>query len=375
MIVKKYTHDAIVFNYFFAQKKDRNSFNRGSRIFYEGERLYSYGYHFELAVKCQNYGYVLNGDTYSSTTSHHQWLTRDIANKHKKQTSNQSMHHCIIPFSSLQGAGIKPEGVVILDVTEDTYTSSTRKNPKTGEIEQYQIHHLGASLIRVGTKRYLSSIDASATRGGAYFLVELKSCRVNTVEDAFRDLAGNLTDDQYEKYQQGIILRQGEYFLEPCTVKTRQLKKKAKKTAVKVSGVLDVKVKNRHSKRCVNEVIRRENMGYGGCHREQIQVIRRKGVPYYVLLERDYAGMQIPKDSFIKDGHLVTRESLVHQFDLSNGVGNLHVARDAIKTSGGIFIRGTLRHNQHRMIKMRNIWHRVIKNTAIDSWSSSGNVD
>ena len=208
---------------------------------------------------------------------------------------------------------------------------------------------------------------------GAKF--EIKENEVDLIEDAFRDLAGNLTDDQYEKYQQGIILRQGEYFLEPCTVTTRHLKKKARKTPVKVPGVLDVKVKSRHSKRCVNEVIRRENMGYGGCRREQIQVIRRKGVPYYVLLERDHAGMQIPKDCFVKDGHLVTRESLVYQFDLSNGVGNPHVARDAIKISGGIFIRGTLRHNQHRMIKMRNVWHRVIKNTAIGSWSSSGNVD
>ncbi len=375
MIIKKHTHDAIVFNYFFAQKKERNSFHRGSRIFYEKERLYSYGYHFDLAVKCQKHGYVLNGDTYSNTTSHHQWLTRDIANKHKKQTANQSTHHCIIPFSSLHGAGIKPEDVVILDVTEDTYTSSTRKNPKTGEIEQYQIHHLGASLIRIGTKRYLSSIDASAAGSGAYFLVELKSRRVNTVEDAFRDLAGTLTDEQYEKYQQGIILRQGEYFLDPSEVTTRHLRKKAKKTPVKVQGVLDVKVKNRHSKRCVNEVIRRENMDYGSCHREQIRVIRRKGVPYYVLLEHDHVGIQLPKDSFIKDGHLVTRESLVHQFDLSNGMGNPHVARDAIKTSGRIYIRGTLRHNQHRMIRMQNLWHRVIKNTAIDSWTSSGNVD
>jgi len=378
MIIKKHTHDAIVFNYFFAQKKERNSFNRGSRIFFEGERLYSYGYHFELAVKCQNYGYVLNGDTYSSTTSHHQWLTREVADKHKKQGSNQSMHHCIIPFSSLQGAGIKPEDVVILDVTEDTYTSSTRKNPKTGEIEQYQIHHLGASLIRVGTKRYLSSIDTSATRGGAYFLVKLKSCRVNTVEDAFRDLAGNLTDDQYQKYLDGKILRQGEYFFEPHPeLKLKDLRQKAKKLLVRVKGIQDVKVKTSKVKQSVCAATRAYlgSDGVRGFSHENVRVIRSKKVPYYILFDPYYNGSKVLANVVVDDNKLFTREELVHQYDLSHGVGNAHVAREAMQTSDGLFVIGTIRHSDHKMTRLQEIFHRVYKNTAVGSWSSSGNVD
>ena len=411
MIIRKHTHYAIVFNYFFAKNDERTRYCNANNVFYEGTILYSYGRHFALAVKSKN-GYILNGDRYSNTTSGHQSLTRTIADLHwfakshmtggnirnpeglrsmelrhsteKKNCSicsklskgHKPVHHAIIPFSALQGAGVNAEDIVIIDVTEDTLETVKRKNPKTGEIEEYHIHHLGASLFRVGTRRFFSSIDTGARGWGSFYLVELKSRRINTVDDAYRDLAGNLDDKQYSEYQLGRIKRQGEYFLIPQPgLTTRELKKKAKKMPVKLKGVLDVKVKTSHSKRIVNNVIHRENMGYGGCSREQIQVIRKEGVPYYVLLERDHAGMQIPKDSFIKDGHLVTRESLVHQFDLSNGVGNPHVARDAIKTSGGIFIRKTLRHNQHRMIRMCNIWHRVIKNTAIDSWSSSGNVD
>ena len=116
-------------------------------------------------------------------------------------------------------------------------------------------------------------------------------------------------------------------------------------------------------------------MGFGGCSREQIQVIRRKNIPYYVLIDHDYIGMEIPNDALVKDGNLVTMETLLHRYDLSCGVGNAHVARDAILTSDGLFIRGTLRHRQHRMIRMKNIWHRVIRNTASGSWSASGNVD
>ena len=155
----------------------------------------------------------------------------------------------------------------------------------------------------------------------------------------------------------------------------RELKRKAKKLPVKVKGVLDVKVKTSQAKQSINQVIQRERMGLGGCRREQIQGIRRKGVPYYVLTDRDNIGMEIPRSAVVRNGHLVNLESLVHQYDLSNGSGNAHIARDAIKTSDGLFIRGTLRHNQHRMIRMRNIWHRVIKNTAVNSWSATGNVD
>ncbi len=375
MITRQYTHSAVVFNYFFANEEERNKYNKGGHIFYEGDLLYSYGHHFILAVKCRNNGYILNGDSYSNSTTNHQWVARDVADRHRRETTGKPTHHCVIPFSSLHGAGIPPEDAMILDVSDDTYETINRKNPKTGEMEQYQIHHLGASLIRIGSKRFLSSIDNGANRGGSYYLVLLKSRQINTIEDAFRNLAGNLSDDEYKKYQAGEILRQGEFFLEPCKISTRELKRKAKKIPVKIKGVRDIKVKTAQSKQSVNRVIKRERIGMGGCRREQIQVIRRKGVPYYVLVDRDHIGMEIPRAAIVKNGHLVNLEALVHQYDLSNGVGNAHVARDAIKTSDGLFIRGTLRHNQHRMIRMRNIWHKVIQNTAVGSWSATGNVD
>jgi len=375
MMIKGHTHSAVVYNYFFAKGAERRSYRRGSKVFYEGDVLYSFGTHFELAVKCRNNGYVLNGDRYSSTTSGHQSLTRSVAERHKQETTNRVTHHCIIPFSALQAAEVKPEDVFILDVTEDTWETVKRKNPKTGEMEEHQIHHLGASLVRVGTKRYLSSIDNSSRRY-MFYLVELKSRRVNTVEDAFRDLAGSLSDEQYERYLLGEIKRQGEYFLEPRSeLITRELKKKAKKTRVKLEGILDVKVKTPHSKRVVKEVIRRENMGYGGIGREQIQVMRQRGVPYYVLLDRGHAGLIIPKGAIIRGNSMYVGNALVKQFDLSHGIGNPHVARDAIQTPDGLFVQGTLRHTEHRMIRMNNTWHRVYKNTARGSWSASGNVD
>lgn len=374
MIIKEYTNYAIVFNYFFAKGKERTRFFTGGNIYYEKDVLYSYGRHFPLAVRCKN-GYILNGDRYSNTTSGHQSLTRSLAENHNQETSNRKTHHCIIPFSALQAAGIKIEAATIVDVTDDTYETMQRRNHKTGEMEEYKVHHLGASLIRSGTRRYLSSIDNSSRRH-SFYLVELRSRRVKSVQDGFRDLAANLDDEQYRRYLLGEIKRQGEYFLEPQPeLNTKKLKKQAKKIKTQLRGILKVRVKTPQLKTKINDLIRREAMGYGGITKEQVRVIRHGGLPYYVILTWNHTSLKIPKEAFIENNSIVVQGDLVKHFDLNNGDGNYHLARDTIQTADGLYIRGTLRHPEHRMIKMGNIWHRVYKNTAVNSWSADGNVD
>lgn len=295
MIRREYSHDGVIFNYFNAVDSERKNFNKGSNVFYEENVLYSYSYHFALALRCRN-GYVLNGDSYSISTSHHQSITRRHAQRKK---------HCIIPFSALQNAGIKPEHIIIVNVTEDSYETWTRKNPDTGETEEYRVHHLGASLIKHKNKLFLSSIDATS-KNHQFFLVELRSKTLSNVDEAYRDLAGNLSDEQYQMYLSGQIKRQGEYFLEPCPeISTAHLK-------------------------------------------QQIKTI--------------YNGSEEPGN-------------ILRCFDLSGGDGHPHHARDAIISKQDIYIRGTLRHREHKMISMGPIWHKVYENTAKHSWSADGNVD
>ena len=186
-----------------------------------------------------------------------------------------------------------------------------------------------------------------------FYLVELKSRRVNTVEDAFRNLAASLTDKQYQKYQLGNIQRQGEYFLEAHPeISTRDLKKQAKGMPVKIKEVLEVTVKTSYRKRVVNDLIRRENMGYDGITREQVKVMRQNGIPYYVIFNRDHIDLDIPKDAIIRENHLVTYKPMVNQYDLSQGVGNPHIARVAIRTVDSLSVRETVRHSEHKMVRM-----------------------
>jgi hypothetical protein len=284
------SQDVVVSNYF--NSGDRNHYNKASHLYFEDDTLYSYGSHFILAQKAKN-GYILNGDKYSITTSSHQNLTRSKAPKYSP----------IIPFTALEN--IFKNGwlsidelsqIEIIDVTGDTYTEVTRYD-KEGNPYKAQEHHLGASLIRYKGKYYLSSIDPGS-KDYSYFLCELKG-KPASVEAAFRDLAGNLTDEEYQSYQEGIIQRQGEYFLKPVELTTKDLKN---------NGAINPRIIQRN-------------------------------------------------------------------IDLSNGNGNAHIARDYLRLPDAEFIRGTLRHNEHKMIRMGQTWYRVIKNTAINSWSANGSVD
>jgi hypothetical protein len=423
MMLKHYSHSAIVFNYFYAQGHERDHYHHGNRIFYDNDTLYSYGRHFPLAERCRN-GWILNGDTYSPTTSGHQTLTRQIADLHrftnthivvKKHlqdlldsptgratvqqfpgylTHNTShkpgncpgcmtllpghdhIHHAIIPYSSLTSAHITPAEITILDSTHDTYEHHRRRNPKTQTQEDYTIHHLGAALFRIGMKRYLSSIDQSSTQHHAYYLVELRSRRINTIEDAYRDLAGALTDLQYQHYQEGRIQRQGEYYLEPHpTQTTKQLHKKALYTPQPLPGVLSIKIKTPRTKQQIRKLIHQHHMGYGGVDHHQLRVLRNNGVSYYILMDQDHMDKPLPSDAYICNGYVMTKHTKMKNYDLSHGVGNPHIATEAIRTPQGFYIRKTLRHPEHRMIRMGAIWHRVYPNTARHSWTAHGRVD
>jgi hypothetical protein len=82
--------------------------------------LYSYGRHFELARPLRTkrgkiHGYLLNGDTYSQSTSQHQahvrYLLRDEST-------------VIIPYEALNSAGIDLDTVQIIHVKPDTTTTT-----------------------------------------------------------------------------------------------------------------------------------------------------------------------------------------------------------------------------------------------------------
>lgn len=96
--------------------------------------LYSYGTHFELVRPLRDkrgriHSYLLNGDTYSQSTTQHQWHVRHLLSD--KQT-------VIIPYEALNSAGIDLETVQIVHVTSDTHTTTKHRTTEFPEGAAYR---------------------------------------------------------------------------------------------------------------------------------------------------------------------------------------------------------------------------------------------
>ncbi|MBE3114879.1 MAG: hypothetical protein IMZ59_05090 [Actinobacteria bacterium] len=374
------SHATVIKNYFNAY--DRKHYNKGSNVFFEGNTLYSYGHHFILCQKVKN-GYIINGDKYSNSTAKHQSYT--IGNSPEGTPQ--------IPFSAINQIlkttydFVKQlQQIEIIDKTDDTYTEKTRIDEKTGETITYQEHHLGASLIRYKNKYFLSSIDPGS-KNYSYFLVELKHS-VNSVKEAFRSLADKLNDTEYQQYEQGQIKRQGEYFLIPTEIKTSDMQLKQ----IQQQGFINRSINTIHP---MTEELRQklktieteydtqkdtlEDWDKRHHLHNRIQIIKYQNKEY--IIEFNGEIQQLPKNYRIKTvkGELKIfnySDKIIKSYDLSEGIGNSHTATETIKDKqGNTFIRGTLRHLQHKMISLGKIWHRVVKNTAKRSFTATGRVD
>ncbi|RZN34667.1 MAG: hypothetical protein EFT35_09130 [Methanophagales archaeon ANME-1-THS] len=217
---KSYDHNSVIWNFFYS--KDRQHYRRGSRVFYEEDRLYSYGYHYLLAVRTEYGGYVINADKYSISTSGHQSTAISKAPEGTPQ----------IPFSALRSAGINPKQIDIIDKTGDTWEEKQVRD-EHGDITTVKVHHLGACLFRHGGTFYLSSLD-HASRGRQYFLVQLRA-GADSVEEALKQISG-LTKEDYDAYERGEIKRQGEYFFKP--IETGEFRELLKRNGYKSVGEL-----------------------------------------------------------------------------------------------------------------------------------------
>lgn len=120
---------------------------RSKNIFHKGNKLYDYGHHYVMAVRMDDGSYLINGDTYSSTTSRHTGICLI-----------QLKPHIVIPFSALGQVvttGMYNQ-IKIIGNLGDIWTPRTRIDPKTGELVKYQDHQLGASVFEFKDKHYLS---------------------------------------------------------------------------------------------------------------------------------------------------------------------------------------------------------------------------
>lgn len=200
-------------------------------VYYHGNCLYSYGSHFILAIK-NDYGagidFLVNGDVYSASTTHHTSLA--IRNCRKNVQ---------IPFSALRSADIEPRQLEIKDWTSDLTWWTCQKCGREVEPSSNGMfhvsdrspicldldgkpykgkwnHRLGSVLLTFRNKCYLSSFDEQERGRSAYFLCELPKAAFE-VEEAFALL---MPDRVRKVIEFGLkVKRQGDFYFIPCDEK------------------------------------------------------------------------------------------------------------------------------------------------------------
>jgi hypothetical protein len=220
---------------------------------HDERNLLSWGTHFVLArIMLTDAGerswWLLNGDTYSISTTRHQRVAREACQRTGLPT-------LIVPFSCLRQARIDPESITPVDISPERFetiehhTRSKGEVPETYRWQARQLpdgrwvwtshrHWLGASVFRATyttvdlsevTACFLSAFDEQEPRP-LYFLSELpQDAEPATVEQALHALK---PAEVVAAEDAGVAsTRQGDVFAIPTTLATRQLPRKRERGA------------------------------------------------------------------------------------------------------------------------------------------------
>lgn len=219
----------------------------------------------------------------------------------------------------------------------------------------------------MGRKYYLSSTDDGAKNWGmGYFLVQLPK-PVKTVDEAYKILQPKEINDETP------YIRQGEYFFVPTKYTTNDLKKRNPKIS-----------RPKYIEEAEYFIYDNESWQYSSLD-EWRKIVERK---IKSIMKHHYKvriwWSENRRNAHIKYKILVSpvMKGVIYKNRNIAGVihrgnsGNPHNARDMIIFPGKeVYVRGTIRHPEHKMINLGEVWHRVYINRAVTSFTASGRID
>lgn len=165
---------------------------RYNNVFADGDRLYSYGYHFELARILRGkrgVSLLLNGDNFSVTTSSHQSQLRTVVGK-------SGLPSVIIPYSALNAAGIDISTVEIVESLEDTWVDhGVRKSKDRPESSGLWWYDLVAATVKWGDNLYRERPNLRVRRSPILGLKGYKSFHYSkTFEEKYGPIGAEIVE-------------------------------------------------------------------------------------------------------------------------------------------------------------------------------------
>lgn len=321
---------------------------RGHNVFREpfyngnGDTIFSYGTHFPMALRFDNDKiFVINGDRYSVTTSKHQTWVRGAI---ESRTLYRDYAVITVPLSIFNRAyhyyDISRLHFKVIDVGQDREIIKCRtcdlNFDSWGELDKHRwsswnspgpkhqttyFHQLAPSAFSMtnGDDKptyFLSAFDETANQRNhdGYFLVQLphKPRDIGHAYEMLKPKEVKIAEKNGLK-----VSRQGDIFAIPTTLDTRSLKRK---------GIYERGSMEEHS--------------YWGTTYKRL----------------DYPRL----------------------------LSTSHVATETVIKKDRVYARGVIRHRpttfgrtmpEHINITLGKMWHRIVRNTAVASYSTGGRVD
>lgn len=370
----------------------RDSQLRGSRVSAVGDKILSYHW-WEMARSVRTAAgmpkfWLINGDTYSRSTSGHQGDVRAAIQK-------SNLPQLIVPYSALDAAGIERDSILPLEVTEDrwvTYTRRAAELPENRDPVYIGTHEATLSNTRreTVTARYEGSVwvweDVRHVLGDSVFSARVSEHRDRpaTSEEiaiferraAWNRAVSDAHWPESDSVQFAALVRefQGEPEWPDFEMRSGQLVREHRTRRAKFLSSFDYQ---------------EAQPLYFLCElpRSNVQTVDEA----YELLKPPAvkaafdSGLPVARqgDIFAIPTSLTTRELKSRAREVGKRLallGGTHTASEVIVTNEGTYARGVLYHDpgewrerDHARRKMGNgrTWHRILKNT-VPSFNRNG---
>ena len=220
--------------------------------------------------------------------------------------------HAFIPFSVLRRAGLQPSSVTVLDTTPDNIVrvKLRRKDRATGEVREVEVdsHFLGETLFEAHGKVYVCGLDRNDDpRRRMFYMCRIPVPRLRKEWPKSVDAALKLLRPP------GLpktALRQGEWFFvpEPDFVPDEKSLRGRRIPIISATAL------------------------------EQGECVNTDGTPSYAGSDRE--GRHVASSMCVDTGN----------------------------PEGAVHVKGQVLDREHTKLKLGPVWHRVVKNRAMEGW-------
>lgn len=316
------SHNAVIEAFVDAPMDERGG--RASNLFFEDGVLYSYGHHFPLAIPLRRNAYkffVVNGDNYSSSTAAHRGKVFRAISQEK---------YAVIPFTALNS------------MLRDVYSKIIDEYSRSYSFRSYFSFSLYEFYFEKIIMNEVVVIDHTADT------FEDKTVMVRN-----RD-TGEMEEKVITEHLLGSTLFEicGDYYLSSVD------------PSGKGRGLYFLTKLPRPADSIEDAYASIKPKGLNG------EAYVRQGEFFFVPQE----GMTKPRGIDLEKKVLIENRG-------RDAERWRHVATEGFRLDGVQYVRGTVRHPEHKMCSLGNVWHRVYEaqgagtHGAIVSWSSGGGFD